>query len=416
MKSNFKLRYLLWLTFFIVKCGEAAIESIQGRETTIHIDLDAITHNYGQLIKKLPPNHPVMVVLKANAYGVGAVAVAKTIEKLGPKYFAVAFVDEGVALRKHGIKLPILVLGYTAPEGRGIELAIRYNLTLNVYTTEVLNAIQRKAWFSLVPVKIHIKVNTGMNRIGLEPEELVPFVKHLRYGFYTKVYLEGVFSHFGSLGDYPNLTEHAKQYARDQLNTFKRVVKLARKVMNIPIAHMATSNSIEFFGDKAFLDMVRPGSSVTGFMSFTKPALSLTSIVSAVRKPAKGKQLGYEVNTTATGDQWIAGVCIGYADGLRRDCGNGNGVVLIKGTRVPIVSGIMMDQMLVDVTNVYPIKVGETVVIIGSQGEDEIKVADIAEMCGGNDLSLTTQLSKRIPRVYYKNKLPVYYENNMLMY
>lgn len=407
-----------WILSFmlLIACTESSIKVSQGRESTIHIDLDAVEYNYRQLMKKLPPNHPVMVVVKANAYGVGAVAVSKTAIELGAKYVAVAFVDEAVHLRKHGVTGPILVLGYTAANDDGIELAIRYKLTLTVYTKEVLDAIQRKAWYSLQRVKIHIKINTGMNRIGLEPENLVPFVTAIKNGFYPKVDVEGVFSHFGSLGDYPNLSESDKQYARDQLNTFKRVVSLARKVMNIPLAHMATSTSIEFFGKEAYLDMVRPGSSISGFMSFTRPALSLTSIVSAVRKPIRGTQLGYQVNTTVSGDDWIAAVPMGYADGLRPDCSNGQGHVLIKGARVPIVSGIMMDQMLVNVTSVYPVNVNDEVVVIGRQGTEEITPAEIARMCGGSEVSLTTQLSRRIPRVYHKKGQVIYYENNLLMY
>lgn len=410
------IRYLLLFLFSITKLTECSIEIIQGRESTIHIDLDAITFNYEQLVKKLPRNHPVMAVVKANAYGIGAVAVSKTVVDLGVKYLAVAFVDEAVHLRKHGIKAPILVLGYTAASGQGIDLAIRYDITLAVYTKEVLDIIQLKAWCKLGPVKVHIKVNTGMNRIGLEPEDLVPFVKTIKNGHYSRIQVEGIFSHFASLSDYPILSERDKQYARDQLNTFKKVVSLARSVMNIPIAHMASSTSIEFFGDEAFLDMVRPGSSITGFMSFTKPALSLTSIVAAVRKPAKDKQLGYQVNTTATGDQWIASIPLGYADGLRPECGNGVGEVLIKGTRVPIASGMMMDQTLVDVTKVYPVKVGEKVVVIGRQNQQEITVDDVVQMCGGTSYRLTSQLSKRIVRVYYKNNQVAYFENDMVMY
>ncbi len=401
----------------IIKLAKSSIEIIQGRESTIHIDLDAIQYNYELLVKKLPPNHPVMAVVKANAYGIGAFAVSKTVIDLGAKYLAVAFVDEGVYLRNQGIKAPILVLGYTAATGQGIELAIRYDLTLAVYTKEVLDAIQRKALLSFkTPVKVHIKVNTGMNRIGVEPEELVPFVTTIKNGLYSRIKVEGIFSHFASLSDYPNISERDKQYARDQLNVFKKAVSLARKVINIPIAHIASSTSIEFFGDEAFLDMVRPGTSISGFMSFTKPALSLTSVISAVRKPAKGKQLGYQVNTTATGDDWIAAIPLGYADGLRRECSNGNGEVLIKGNHVPIVSGMMMDQMLLNVTSVYPVKVGEQVVIIGRQKQEEITINDMVRMCGGMGVLLTSQLSKRIPRVYYKNKRLAYFENNMLMY
>lgn len=408
------IRCLLSFIFLISKYTECSVVISQGRESTIHIDLDDIKYNYEQLVKKLPQNHPVMAVVKANAYGVGAVAVSNVAVELGAKYLGVAFVDEGVYLRMHGITAPILVLGYTAPSG--IDLAIRNNITLAVYTREVLSAIQRKAWYNETPVKIHIKVNTGMNRIGMEPEEVVPFVKSIKNGFYPKVEVEGIFSHFASLSNYPILSESDKQYARDQLNTFKRVVNLARQVINIPIAHMATSNSIEFFGEEAFLDMVRPGSSISGFMSFTKTAISLTSIVSAIRKPRKGQQIGYEVNTTVTGNDWIATVPLGYADGLRPDCSNGREEVLLNGKRVPIVSGIMMDQLLLNATNVYPIRVGEEVVFIGRQRQEEITALDISKRCGGTELSLTSQLSRRIPRVYHRNNRVVYYENYLLQY
>lgn len=415
-KMNFTfIRCLILFVLVIARCTECSVDTTKGRESTLNIDLDVIKSNYESLIKKLPPKHPVMAVVKGNAYGVGAVAVSNTVLELGAKYLAVAFVDEGVHLRMHGIKAPILVLGYTAPNGQGIDLAIRHNLTLNVFTKDVLDAIQRKTLCDGKPVKIHIKVNTGMMRLGVEPYELVPFVKLIKNGSYSRIVVEGVFSHFASLGDV-TLSGHARQYARDQLLTFKRVVKQARNVINIPIAHIASSNAIEFFGEEAFLDMVRPGSSISGFMPFTKPALSLTSIVSAIRKPSCGKQLGYQLNTTASGHQWIATVPLGYGDGLRTECSNSVGNVLIRGIRVPIVSGIMMDQMLVDVSKVYPIAVGEPVVVIGRQQKEEITVNEIAELCGGTDYSLSSQLSRRIPRVYFKNEQVVYFENDLLMY
>lgn len=411
--NSILIRNLCLLVLLIVKCTKGSVDTTYGRESTINIDLDAIESNYEILVKKLPPKHPVMAVVKANAYGVGAVAASRIVLDLGANYLAVAFVDEGVYLRLHGIKAPILVFGYVAASGQGIDLAIRYNLSINVFTKEVLDAVQRRAWISTKPVKVHIKVNTGMNRLGLEPDELVPFAKLIKNGNYSKINVEGVFSHFASLYDVA-VSESARQYARDQLTTFKRVVEEARKVINIPIAHIASSNAIEFFGEEAFLDMVRPGSAILGFMSFTKPAISLTSIVSAIRKPAKGQQLGYETNTTASGNEWIAAIPLGYGDGLKPGCGNGVGDVLVKGIRAPIVSVIMMDQMLVDVTQVYPVEVGEQVVVIGRQEKEEISVEDIVKLCGGNSYSVTSTLSSRLPRIYWKNGKVVSFENNML--
>lgn len=410
------LHCVLLLIFVLTESTECSVETIQGRESTIYIDLDIIKSNYEELVKKLPPKLPIMAIVKANAYGVGAVAVSKTVVELGAKYLGVAFVDEGVYLRMHGIKTPILIMGYTSANGQGIDLAIRYNLTLNVFSRDVLNAVQRKAMRSSVnSVKIHIKVNTGLNRLGLEPNDLVPFVKLIKNGFYSRIAVEGVFSHFATLDDVP-VTEYAAQYAKEQLATFKRVVKEARNVMIIPFAHIANSGAINFFGEEAFLDMVRPGVSILGITPFSRHVMSLKSTVTVVRQPVKGMQLGYEQNTTADGVEWIASIPLGYADGLKPDCGNGIGEVLIRGTRVPIVSAIMMDQMLVDVSRVYPIVVGEEVVIIGKQRGLEISVDDYAKMCGGTDLSLMTQLGKRIARVYLKNGRIVYFENNLLIY
>jgi len=143
--------------------------------------------------------------------------------------------------------------------------------------------------------------------------------------------------------------------------------------------------------------------------------MSLTSIVAVIRRPIKGQQLGYQLNTTVNGAEWIATIPLGYADGLRPDCGNGVGKVLIKGKRVPIVSGIMMDMMLVDVSEVYPVEVGDQVVVFGRQLGEEISYDEYAKTCGGTDLSLTTQVSKRIPKIYSKNGQTVYFENNLLM-
>lgn len=410
------LSNVLSFLFLIVKYSECAIDAIQGRESTLYIDLDIIKSNYEKLIKKLPPKHPVMAVVKANAYGVGAVAVSHTFLELGANYLGVAIVDEGVHLRRHGIEGPIAVLGYTSKNGRGIDLAIRYNLTLNVFSKEVLDAVQKRAMYlNSEPVKIHIKVNSGINRLGLEPNQLVPFLKLIKSEFYSKVFVEGVFSHFATLRDIP-LTTFAEKYARNQLNIFKRVVKEARKVTDIPIAHIANSGGINLFGHEASFDMVRPGSAILGFSPFGEYSISLTSIVSAIRQPAKNQQLGYELNATANGYQMIATVPLGYADGLRIECGNGMSDVLIKGIRVPTVSGIMMDQMLIDVTRAYPVTVGDEVVVLGRQQGAEIPIGEYTKRCGGTDTSLTTQLNKRLPRVYLRNGQAAYFENNLLSF
>lgn len=410
------IKKTLPLLLLIVKYSECTTEAIQGRESTLHIDLDIIRSNYENVLKRLPPNHPVMAVVKANAYGVGDVALSHTFLELGAKYLGVAFIDEGVHLRRHGIQAPILVLGYTSNTGRGIDLAIRYNLTLNVFSKDVLDALQNRALdLNSDPVKIHIKVNSGINRLGLEPDQLVPFVKLIKNEFYSKVLVEGVFSHFATLRDIP-VTNHAAKYAKNQLYIFKSAVKEAREVIHIPIAHIANSGGIHLFGHEACLDMVRPGSAILGFSKFGQYPMSLTSIVSTIRKPAKGQKLGYERNATANGYQFIASVPLGYGDGLRPECGHGMSDVLVKGIRVPIVSGIMMDQMLVDVTSAYPVTVGEQVVVIGRQGGTEITIDEYVKRCGGTDTSLTTQLNKRLPRVYSRNGENVYFENNLLSY
>lgn len=407
---------VLSFLFLIIKHSECTIEAVQGRQATLYIDLNIIKSNYDNLINRLPPKHPVMAVVKANAYGVGDVALSQTFLDLGAKYLGVAFVDEGVHLRRQGITAPILVLRYTSHNGRGIDLAIRYNLTLNVFSKDVLDAVQNRAMvFNSEPVKIHIKVNTGINRIGLEPNELVPFVKLITSDFYSKVRVEGVFSHFATLRDIP-VTPQAAKYARNQLNIFKRVVKEARKVTDIPIAHIANSGGINLFGHEASLDMVRPGSAILGFSPFGQYSMSLKSIVTAVRKPAKGQHLGYEQNVTANGYQIIATVPLGYGDGLRIECGNGISNVLIKGIRVPTISGVMMDQMLIDVTRAYPVAVGDEVVIFGRQDGTEITIDEYTRRCGGTDTSVTTQLNQRLPRVYLQNGHSVYFENNLLSF
>ncbi len=401
------------LTF---KYSVCTIEAIQGRESTLYIDLDIIKSNYENFIEKLPPKHPVMAVVKSNAYGVGDVVLAQTFLELGAKYLGVSFVDEGVHLRQHGIEAPILVLGYTSSFGRGIDLAIQYNLTLNVFSKDVLDAVQNRATlFNSEPVKIHIKVNSGLNRLGLEPDELVPFVKLIKTQHYAKVSVEGVFSHFATLRDI-HVTSQAEKYARNQLYIFKKAVKEAREITEITIAHIANSGGVYLFGNDATLDMVRPGSAILGFSPFGQNAMSLTSIVSAIRQPAKGQQLGYEQNVTANGHQVIATVPLGYADGLRSECGHGQTDVLIKGIRVPVISGIMMDQMLIDVTRVYPVTVGEQVIVFGRQHGAEIAIDEYTKHCGCTDKALTTQLNKRLPRVYLRNGKTVYFENNLLSF
>jgi alanine racemase len=382
-----------------------------GRDTVIEVNLDAIGHNVQQFLRHLPGGTRIMAVVKADAYGHGAVPVARAALEAGATYLGVAFVDEGVELRQAGIEAPILVLGYTPPQAA--EYAIRHGLTLTVFSRESLEAADRAAARLNVPARVHVKVDTGMGRLGIKPHEAHDFIRLVLQC--RSVELEGLFTHFATAD------ERDKSYALYQERSFARLVEdLERQGIRIPLVHIANSAGAIELPDRVY-DMVRLGISMYGYYPSAevdrsvvdlKPALSFKTRVVHLHRPAKGTGISYGKTYSARGDEWIAVIPVGYADGFSRLL-SGQGFALINGKRVPVVGRVCMDQMMLDVTRALPVNIGDEVVLYGRQGEEEITVDEVADLLGTIHYEVTCMLSHRIPRIYLKNGEPIQIVNRL---
>lgn len=370
------------------------------RDTIAEIDLDAITHNIQQFRKRLPPSVRLMAVVKANAYGHGAVPVAKTALKAGVTHLAVAILDEALELRNAGITAPILVLGYTPPEA--VAEAVHHNVTLTVYSEAVVNEVASQAARLGRRVPVHVKVDTGMGRLGLFEEEVLPFLRSIRRHAFIEV--EGLFTHFATAD------EADKSYAEWQHEQLERIIgRLQSEGIQIPLIHC--SNSAAAIDLPSYNHhMVRLGISMYGYYPSTevnreavdlRPALTLKTRIVHLKRPPAGMGISYGKTFVTDGTRWIATIPIGYADGFSRSLSN-RGEALVNGRRVPIVGKICMDQTMLDVTEAMPVKVGEEVVLYGAQGKERITVDEVAEAMGTISYEVTCLVGYRVPRVYKK--------------
>jgi alanine racemase len=376
-----------------------------GRDTVIEIDLDAIAHNVSQFQRYLPQGTRIMAVVKADAYGHGAIPVAEAALAAGASYLGVAFVDEGVELRRAGIGAPILVLGSTPP--RAVRHALEHDLTLTVYAEKSVREIDEEAARLGKKARVHIKVDTGMGRLGVQPSHAFAFIhKTLKY---RHVEMEGIFTH------YATADEEDKSYALFQLHQFIRVLNQLREAgIHIPLKHIANSaGAIELAGH--VFDMIRLGIAMYGYYPSDevnrqtvslRPALSFKSRIVHLFRPAGGTGISYGKTVVATGKEWIATIPVGYADGFSRLLSN-RGFALVNGVRVPVVGRVCMDQLMLDVTEAMPVRVGDEVVLYGSQGKEQITVDEVARSLGTIHYEVTCMLSHRIPRIYLRDGKPV---------
>ena len=372
-----------------------------GRDTVIEVDLDALSHNIDEFRRHLKKHVKMMIVVKADAYGHGAVEVAKAALSAGASYLAVAFLDEAVELRNAGISAPILVLGYTPPHA--FKTAVDYDLTCTVYLPDHLRKMEEAAMKAGKPLRVHIKVDTGMGRLGLAPEEVLSFVRKLNHSPYIE--WEGIFTH------YATADESDKEYALSQEKKFRQVIEtLTKNHLKPSLVHIANSAGAIDLHEHSY-NMVRLGISVYGFYPSVevnqkavslKPVLTLKTKVSSVKKPPAGTGISYGKTYIVNGEEWIAAIPVGYADGINRHLSN-RGYALINGQRVPIVGRICMDQLMLNVTGVMPVEVGQEVVLYGRQKQNAITVDEVADMLGTIHYEITCMLSHRIPRIYLRD-------------
>lgn len=359
------------------------------RETWAEIDLSAHAANIRALRARIPATCRFMSVVKANAYGHGAASIARNALSNGAAYLGVATPLEGALLRAAGIEAPIVVLSPTSTEQ--VEIIVRNRLMPAVSSIAMVKALER------TDTKVHVKVNTGMNRSGIEPGEVEPFLRAI--AAMDGVEAEGIFSHLAG-ADEPN-----RHSAYDQFDRFVGVLRAIEAAGLRPrIAHIANSAAILDMPEMA-LDMVRAGIAQYGLfpsnhvsrIAKLKPVLTWKASVVECRRLKAGDAVSYAGTFVAEKPTTIALLTIGYADGYRRALSN-KGQVLLKGKRCPVAGRVCMDLTVVDCGDLE-VKCGDEAVLIGRQGDDAISADEMATWLGTINYEVTTQITERVPRV-----------------
>lgn len=376
------------------------------RRVIAEIDLDAITHNYEEIKKYLPPKSKVCAVIKADGYGHGSVPIAKTLNNLGVDAFAVASSSEAVILRKNDIQKDILVLGYTSEEDY-IDM-VKHRIIQTVFRLDMAKRLSDVAMEMGLVAHIHLLIDTGMGRIGFMPDkDSVALIKEI-YDL-PFIAVDGIFSHFA------RADETDKEASALQINRFKWFIQqLEDKGIAIKDLHLA--NSAGFIDlPQAHFDMVRVGIAMYGLYPSDevdrtkvelKPALSLKSSVILVKDVPTGQPISYGGTYVTNKPMKVATIPVGYGDGYPRSLSS-KGSVLIRGKKAPILGRVCMDQFMVDVTDIEDVKNDDEVVLIGLSGGEIISVEDIATIMGTINYEVVCQLGKRIPRVYLTDGKPV---------
>ena len=362
------------------------------------VDLDAIYHNIIEMRKHIRPDTLLLAVIKADAYGHGAVAVAKALED-EVDYYAVAHLEEAEELRRYGIRTPILILGTCVPEE--FEDLIRHQITINIYRLEDAKKLSETAQAMQQTAKVHIKRDTGMHRIGFPcNEQAVEDIKKI--AALPGLELEGIFTHFAKAD------EKNKEAFEYQLNQFRYMLGvLENEGIRFPIRHAANSAAIMEAGDLE-LDMVRSGISTYGLYpseevekdtADLRPAMALRSRITHVKTLPAGEGIGYGWTYTTTRETKVATIPTGYADGYKRALSN-QGRVLIHGISAPIIGRVCMDQFMVDVTDVPNVKVGDMATLFGRDGNAWLPVEELANASASFNYEFVCGLTRRVPRIY----------------
>lgn len=380
------------------------MENLRGvRPVFLEINMDNLVHNYREVRRIVNPSTIIMAVIKANGYGHGAVELGKLYEEIGADRLAVSLVNEAVELRKAGIQIPIQILSYT-PEGQ-LDLIVDNDVIQGIYSyidACLLSDVAREAGKI---AKIHIKVDSGMGRIGFLPndESIEDIIKISKL---PNLEIEGLFTHFAKAD------ERDKSFTRTQMENFNWVSnKLDEKGINIKIKHVSNSAAIMDLPEYN-LNMVRPGIILYGYYPSEevdkkridlKPAMTLKAKISNIKTVPKSTGISYGHVYHTEKQSQIATLPIGYADGYSRML-TGKGFVCIKEKKVPIVGRICMDQMMIDVTGIEDVKIGDEVVLFGGDSINYPGVEELASLLGTINYEFICMMGRRIPRVYLKDR------------
>ncbi len=366
----------------------------KAQETVLEIDLRALKHNFEFLKSKLNSNTRFLAVVKAFGYGSDAEEIAKYLQDLDVDYFAVAYVREGISLRSAGIKKPILVLH---PQQVNFKILVEQCLEPSLYSPKILKKfIKVSEEENQTNYPVHIKFNTGLNRLGFNEDNISLITEELKNTKSIKV--KSIFSHLAASED---LSE--KEFSTNQIDSFKKIAfEFEKSIGYKPWLHMCNTSGILNY-PVAHFDMVRSGIGLYGFGNSDKenknlkPIASFKSIISQIHKIEKGESVGYNRGYKSDFLQKTATIPIGHADGLGRQYGNGNGYVIINGKKAPIIGNVCMDMIMVNISEINCSE-GDEVIIF-----DSINTAEsLAKTTNTISYELITSVSQRIKRVFYR--------------
>ena len=369
---------------------------LSDRPTSARVDLQALAHNFAEVVRRAE-DRKILAVVKAQAYGHGAVPVSRRLLSLGADMLGVALIEEGRELRAAGIDAPILVMGAEFPEQAEAIAALQLIPALT--SMSVARALSTAAKKLKINVSVHVKIDTGMGRIGISPDEAPGFVAALRK--LPGIEVQGLMTHFADA----DLRD--KEFASIQLDRFEALVKgLDARGMSIPVRHAANSSAILDYR-RALFTMVRPGLMLYGYNPLEagavkadlRPVLSLTTRIAFLKKVPAGVPISYGRTFVTNRESLIATLPIGYADGYSRALSN-KGEALVRGVRAPVVGRVCMDMCMIDVTGVPAVSEGDEVLLIGSQGNERITAEDIAAKTGTIAYEVLCGISSRVPRIY----------------
>lgn len=370
-----------------------------------NINLDAVYDNVCRAKALLKPGTKLMAVIKADGYGHGALALAKVLDSVADAY-GVAILEEGIALRRAGVTKPVLILGFT-PEPL-YEQMIQHEIDATVYTFDMARDISSAAQRLGKKARIHIKLDTGMSRIGFLPgEESLAAIQKI--AALPGIQIEGCFTHFA------RMDECDKTAAERQLQRYLDfVARIEAMGISIPVKHISNSAGIIEMPETN-MDMVRDGICVYGLYPSEEvhkerlalvPAMELKSCISYIKTLGAGVEIGYGGTYTTKRTTRVATIPVGYADGYPRALSN-KGRVLIHGQSAPILGRICMDQFMVDVTDIPDAKEGDIVTLFGRDGDAFLSVEEVSEMAHSFNYEMVCNVGKRVPRVYYRNQKEV---------
>ena len=373
--------------------------------TWIEVNLDAIAQNVRNIKKLIGEKTELMAVVKGNAYGHDVLEVVPVVLNNGATRLAVARLEEGIFLRKAGITVPILILGLTLKQQA--ELLVSYSITPTVSEYEMIEELSKFAVKEERTAKVHLKVDTGMGRIGILPDHILDLVKKIKA--LKNIEIEGIFTHF-SVAD-----EKDKAYTEMQFKKFMDVLTvLENEGIRIPVKHVGNSAALLDLPHMC-LDLVRPGISIYGLYPSREvqktikliPAHTFKTRIAFLKELSAGQSISYGRTYTTNKERTVvASLPVGYADGYNRLLSN-QGEVLIRGKRFPVIGRVCMDQTLIDVTNLPQAETGEEVVLWGKQEQEEIMVEEIAEKVGTINYEIVHMPDKkRVPKLFIKNGRP----------